>query len=113
MGRVMIFLMAVFLFSAQTMAYTVPFDNVLLNPNTTISANYSFGSNAIIFCYTPDLATLGVITWPYKGATQSGSLPMPLTTSTQYSGQLADSNGTITIRNTLNSQIVVSCDFAL
>jgi hypothetical protein len=96
----------------NAIAYTVPFDNVQLNPNATLSANYSFGSNAIIFCYTPSLATTGVITWPYQSVIESGSLPMPLTNNPNATGQLANSNGTITIKNTLTSAIVVSCDFA-
>ncbi|MEO7049490.1 MAG: hypothetical protein ABI091_29580 [Ferruginibacter sp.] len=93
-------------------AYVVPFNNIQINPSAVLSASYSFGNNAIIFCYTPDLATIGIITWPYKGVTQSGSLPMPLVTNSNVTGQLADANGTISIRNTLTVPILVSCDFA-
>ncbi|MBV8803050.1 MAG: hypothetical protein JO131_08860 [Gammaproteobacteria bacterium] len=100
------------LISSKISAYTVPFNNIPLNPNANLSAGYTFGNNAIIFCYTPDLATLGVITWPYKGVTYSGSLPMSLTNNSNATGQLADPQGTITIRNTLNSTILVSCNFA-
>ena len=108
-------LMQVFIASIVTthaFAYTVPFNNVILNPNAILSAGYSFGNNAIIFCYTPDLATTGIITWPYKGITQSGSLPMSLTNNSNATGQFADSQGSITIKNTLNSTIIVSCNFA-
>ena len=110
---IIIFIVSCLLISNKIFAYTVPFNNIQLNPNAVLSAGYSFGSNAIIFCYTPSLATLGVITWPYKGVTQTGSLPMPLVTNSNVSGQLADPNGTITIRNTLPDPIIVSCDFAL
>lgn len=96
----------------QAASYVVPFNNIVLNPNNTLSAAYSFGNNKIIFCYTPDLATTGIITWPYKGVTKSGSLPMSLTTESNVTGQLADANGNITIHNTQNTTIVVSCDFA-
>jgi len=98
--------------SCKVSAYTVPFNNIILNPNAVISAGYAFGGYSIIFCYTPDLATTGIITWPYKGITYSGNLPMSLTNNSNATGQLADSQGTISIRNTLSSAIILSCDFA-
>jgi hypothetical protein len=111
--RVMTIFIVMFSFEyVEAASYIVPFNNVALNPNNSLTAGYSFGNNKIIFCYTPDLATTGVITWPYKGVIKSGSLPMSLTTDSNVTGQLADANGTITIRNNQNATILVSCDLA-
>jgi hypothetical protein len=109
---IILFIMSCCFISSKIYAYTVPFNNIQLNQNAVLSAGYAFGGYSIIFCYTPNLATTGIITWPYKGITHSGNLPMSLTNNSNATGQLADAQGAISIRNTLSSPIFVSCDFA-
>lgn len=92
---------------------SVPFSNVNLNPNDTIQGSYSFGINPLIFCYENNLQSVGIVTWPYKGALSSSALSVSLKTSASYEGQFADSNGTITVTNNQSTPLIVSCQFAL
>lgn len=94
---------------------SVPFENVIVGVNGTINANYSFGPNAIIFCYSDqsqNVTGTANITWPYKGKTQSGTLPITLVTNTNFQGQLADNSGSIHIQNTLPESSNINCVFA-
>lgn len=90
----------------------VPFLNLVLNPNCIVSANYTFGINGIIFCYTNTLQTVDIITWPFQGRLYSGSLPIFLKTNSRFEGQFADAIGVLTIENTQNVPAIVSCEFA-
>lgn len=90
---------------------TVPFQNVIMNPNCTVSATYSFGNHAIIFCYTNFVQNAGQIFWPYQGTTQTGSLAIFLKTNPNFEGQFADPNGQITVLNNQTTPLVVSCQF--
>jgi hypothetical protein len=89
----------------------VPFQNVNLNPNCTITANYSFGPHAIVFCYTTDLPNQDKITWPYNGAFYSYTLPVSLKTNSQFEGQFADPEGFVIIQNTNNVSFQANCLF--
>ena len=90
---------------------TVPFDNLILNPNCFVQATYSFGNNAIIFCYTNLTQNAGQIAWPYNGTIQSGSLPIFLKTNPNFEGSFADPNGQIVIENDQPTPLLISCDF--
>lgn len=90
---------------------TVPFSNISINPNESIQAGYSFGNHAIIFCFDSSLQTVANIQWPYKGQTKNSSLPIPLKTSEEFTGQFADTNGTIKIINTTAHILTINCQF--
>ena len=90
---------------------TVPFEDININPNEAIQANYSFGNHAIIFCFDSKFQTVGNIQWPYKGQTKNSSLPISLKTSEKFTGQFADTNGTIKIINTTTSILTINCQF--
>lgn len=92
---------------------TIPFQNVTLNPNQTIQANYTFGSEPIIFCYENNLQSVGRVTWPYKGHFYSSTLSITLITNGHYQGEYADASGRITILNNLTTPLIVSCEFAM
>jgi hypothetical protein len=96
---------------SQTIISTVPFANILLNPNDMIQASYTFDGHPIIFCYEDNQETTGSIQWPLEGLVQSSTLPITLITDGQYSGEFADPTGTITITNTASLPVVVSCPY--
>lgn len=98
--------------AASQQQVSAPFDNVILNPASTLVVSYSFGSNQSMICYTPDFAPLGIMTWPLNGAPQSSYLPVVLSINSNVTGSPADPNGTITIANTITDPILLSCDFA-
>jgi hypothetical protein len=98
---------------AYTTALTVQFYNIILNANQMISSNYTFGPYSIILCYANNTPSASTMTWPYKGVTQKGQLPISLVTNGKYQGNFADSSGVITIKSNQSAQLVVSCVYAL
>jgi hypothetical protein len=101
--------------STPSLALTVPFQSVQVGVGETIVANYAFGTNAIIFCYSDqfeNIGATGTITWPYNGRTMSGTIPITLVTNINYQGQLADGAGEITIQNAMSTSSTISCQFA-
>ena len=93
------------------LSLSVPFQNIILNPNNIIQASYVFGPNAIIFCYENNLQSIGSVTWPYHGKSFSSTLSVPLTTNANYQGLFADPTGIITIINNQSTTLVVNCVF--
>lgn len=113
-SRFFLFLSIVFYtisLQANTTIFTVPFQNINLGPNASLIANYSFGSNAEIFCFENNLQPVGIVRWPYQGQIFSSTLNLLLTTSTLFTGSLADPNGTITVTNNTTNTLIVSCLF--
>jgi hypothetical protein len=96
---------------SATIATTVPFETITLNPNDVIQAGYSFGLHPIVFCFDNSLATIANIRWPYQGALHNTTLPETLTINPQFEGDFADPNGVITITNTTNFTLIISCQF--
>ena len=93
---------------------TVPFQNLVLPPNCTVHANYSFGQNSIIFCYENSLQNVGGISWTYKGVcTAQQVIPIFLKTQSNIQGSFADANGSLSIQNNLSVPMTLSCQFAL
>ena len=92
-------------------AATVPFSNILLNPNQSISASYNFGQHKQIICYENSLSTVGLVTWPYQGVWYSTNLTAQLKTQSNISGNYADASGTLTVLNNQGFSLVVSCLF--
>lgn len=90
---------------------TVPFENIILNPNAVIQASYSFAGHPMIFCFDNTLQTLGNIQWPFQGIIQSSSLPIYLKIDPLYEGELADVTGTIKITNTTSTTIIMNCQY--
>jgi len=91
---------------------SVPFENVIMQSNDVIQANYNFGVFSTIFCFSNNTQTVGIITWPYAGQMMSGSLPIVLKTNPIFSGSFADPMGTITITNNQPDFQIISCLFA-
>lgn len=90
----------------------VPFQNLNLGPNCSVQANYSFGANSIIFCYSNSLQSTGTVAWTYKRRPASGTLPINLVTNSNFEGSLADPSGMLTILNNLPTTSIISCQFA-
>lgn len=89
----------------------VPFANKKLNPNEVIQANYSFGNQPGLLCFDNNLENIGEIKWPYKGSIKSSSLPVLLKVRIEFEGKFADKSGQITITNTSNKQLIITCTF--
>jgi hypothetical protein len=98
-------------FSSKRTIVTVPFNNKVLNPKNVLQANYSFGNFPSMLCFDNNLEKIGEIKWTFKGNIKSSSLPVLLKVRVEFEGEFADKNGSITITNTSNKQIVVSCSF--
>jgi hypothetical protein len=97
--------------SVDARQLSVPFSAVTLNKNATISVNYSFGEHLEIFCFDSGLQTIGLIYWPYNGNTYSSSLPVLLKTSSDVTGNYADTSGVITIQNNTTQKLLINCLF--
>ncbi|MHB1948085.1 MAG: hypothetical protein ACYCQI_08235 [Gammaproteobacteria bacterium] len=95
----------------NTSIFTVPFQNITLGPHASLIANFSFGTNAEIFCFENNLQPVGNVTWPYRGQLFNAPLNLLLTTSSLFTGSLSDPNGTITVTNTTTTTLQVSCLF--
>lgn len=96
---------------AATISTTVPFETITLNPNDVIQAGYAFGLHAMVFCFDNNLETIANIQWTYKGIAFNAPLPQSLKTNPQFEGAYADSNGIVTITNTANKALIISCQF--
>ena len=92
---------------------SVPFSTLqngyTLLPHSQVSSLYFFGNQPIIFCFT-DIAG-GRINWPYTNKLRGANLPIFLKTQANYTGEFADTKGTITIGNNLNVSLLVTCTF--
>lgn len=91
---------------------TVPFQNEIVDVNQTITADYSFGTNSMIFCYSNESINsggTGNITWSFNGQIKNGTLPITLVNNTNFQGELADGSGTLTIQNTLSTSSIINC----
>ena len=94
---------------------TIPFQNIAVNTNDTITASFAFGPNSLLFCYSDQFQDTGItgnIAWPFQGNMQSSTIPITLATNANFQGQPIDSVGTIVIQNTLSTTSVISCIFA-
>jgi hypothetical protein len=101
-----------FILPETNFALSVGFENLRINPNKTKIASYSFGNYAEIFCYEANETTTGNIQWTYQGQVKNSSIPILLTTNSQFEGEFADANGNLKITNTSSFPVVISCIFA-
>lgn len=99
-------------YAADSMTLSVPFSNIVLGANKSISASYSFGQYPMIFCFTNNMSSVSTLVWPFRGRMYSGQMPVTLITNGNYQGQFADANGTVTVQNNQSSPMVVSCNYA-
>ncbi len=97
--------------SAREGLLFVPFQNIYLNPDEIIVANFAFGAHKIIFCYENNLQTDSVVTWPLLGQRLNAPLPLFLKTEQQIQGSFSDPVGFLTVRNTTKTQLIVNCVF--
>lgn len=92
---------------------SVPFQNLTLNPNGKIQANFAFGPHQIIFCFPNSISSVVGITWPFKGRQLSAQTPIALKTNGNIDGQFSDPSGVLTIQNTPDHGAAqMSCVFA-
>lgn len=97
--------------ATTTTMLTVPFQNVFLTPNAQIQASFSFGVQSLLFCFATNTQIVGVITWPFNGSIQTGSLPIFLKTNARFQGQFTDPIGVLTIKNNTKQLLQVGCLF--
>lgn len=104
-----------FLFINLSFAH-VPFTNVELLPGQILINGYDFFEgnvvHGIIFCYDNTLQNNGEIIWTLGAATRFDHLPIYLKIKSKFQGKFADPSGTITIINTEDKKLIVSCQFA-
>lgn len=98
--------------NANTNNVSVPFQNIFLNPNAIIRANYSFGPHKNVFCFANSILSVVGMTWPYKGHRFSAQLPIALKINASIQGSFSDSSGVLIIQNSPNHGLaIVSCLF--
>ena len=90
---------------------SVPFQNIILNPNDVIKATYSFGDHAIIFCYENNQKFVGNVQWTFQGQIKNSTLSVFLKVNPNFQGEFADPNGIILVTNTTNHTLIVSCPY--
>lgn len=93
--------------------YQVPFYNVAIEGKKKIYADYNFDTHTqTLVCKKVSGDAIESVGWEYKGARYVGQLPLELKDDESFSGQWADPDGKLTIKNVFeNDPIVVTCEY--
>lgn len=78
-----------------------------------IRANYTFNTNQTLVC-TQSTDFIESIEWEYKDVWYKGQMPLTLIDNSEFQGQYADPDGTLTITNEFGdptSPMLVSCEY--
>jgi hypothetical protein len=98
----------------SSLYYQVPFHHVQIQSGQKIRANYQFDSLTQTIVCTQSTDFLESVEWQYKDVSYKGQLPLTLKDSSDFQGQSADPNGTLTITNEFgdpNIPMSVSCEY--
>lgn len=99
--------------------YTVPFQNIQVPIASKIYVNYDFNPHkqTLVCTVNRDNGFMGLdsVQWEYKGVKYKNMLPVTLQDDTRYSGQLADPDGRLVIKNEtgydFRKPMLVSCEY--